>query len=390
MSSQIIPNRIMEGASAPLAIYIHWPYCARICPYCDFNVYKRKEDTALLPAILRDLEHWRELTGSRTITSIHFGGGTPSLMSPVQVGAIIDKVADLWTFYAPEIALEANPHEMSAADWRGYRDAGLTRMSLGIQTFHDPALKFLGRDHDGTTAQSALDLALDIFPSVSADIIFGWAGQTPRMLADDLRRALDAGTQHISTYQLTIEDGTAFAKAEGRGQARAVNTDLSADLYDLVRDTLIDAGFEHYEVSNFAKPSHRSRHNLAYWQGLDYVGVGPGAHGRVTQNNKRTATIAHLTPGAYARAVTETGAGIDSREVLSASDWASEYLLMGLRIDEGISLRRYHEILGEDLNEIELNALVEDGLLTRADDNLKATSHGRLLLNAVTERLLLA
>lgn len=389
-------NRIMAEASEPLAVYIHWPYCARICPYCDFNVYKRKEDVVLLPAILRDLEHWRDLTGPRTITSIHFGGGTPSLMTPHQVAAVIDKVADLWTFYDPEIALEANPHEMNAADWRGYRAAGLTRMSLGIQSFHDPALKFLGRDHDGATAQAALDLALDIFPSVSADLIFGWAGQTSDMLSDDLRRVLAAGTQHISTYQLTIEDGTAFAKAETRGQTRAVDTDLSADLYDLVRDTLIEAGFDHYEVSNFAKPSHRSKHNLAYWQGLDYVGVGPGAHGRVTekdnatQTQTRSATIAHLTPGAYSRAVTETGSGIDSREILTGEGWSSEYLLMGLRIEEGVSLARYRELSGSGLNISELEALIEDGLLDKDGDRLSASSTGRVVLNAVTERLLLS
>lgn len=384
-----MPNRIMAEASEPLAVYIHWPYCARICPYCDFNVYKRKEDTVLLPAILRDLEHWRDLTGPRTITSIHFGGGTPSLMTPHQVGAVINKIAELWTFYAPEIALEANPHEMNETDWRGYRAAGLTRMSLGIQSFHDPALKFLGRDHDGATAQAALDLALDVFPSVSADLIFGWVGQSATMLSDDLHRVLAAGTQHISTYQLTIEDGTAFAKAETRGQTRAVDTDLSADLYDLVRDTLIGAGFDHYEVSNFAKASHRSKHNLAYWQGLDYVGVGPGAHGRFTRNTTRSATIAHLRPGAYSRAVTETGVGIDSRETLSPSEWASEYLLMGLRIEDGISLSRYREISGQDLNQTELNALIGDGLLNREGDQLRATTQGRVLLNAVTERLLL-
>ncbi len=380
----------MPQINDPLAVYIHWPYCARICPYCDFNVYKRKADDALLPAILSDLKHWRELTGPRTISSIHFGGGTPSLMTPAQVSQVIDIVAELWTFYAPEIALEANPHEMNAEDWRGYRAAGLTRLSLGLQSFHDPALKFLGRDHDGTTAQAALDMALDIFPSVSTDLIFGWAGQTLDMLSDDLTRILDAGTQHISTYQLTIEDGTAFAKAEDRGQSRAVDADQSADLYDHVCAILKAAGFEHYEVSNFAKPSHRSKHNLAYWQGIDYVGVGPGAHGRVTLGNKRQATIAHLTPGGYTRAVTETGSGIDSCDTLTGADWATEYLLMGLRIDEGISLTRYRNLSGKDLDRDELNALIGDGLLRRVDDRLCATSNGRLLLNAVTERLLLA
>ena len=373
-----------------LAVYVHWPYCARICPYCDFNVYKRREDDILLPAILADLKHWRELSGPREVTSIHFGGGTPSLMTPAQVGAVIEAVDSLWGTDDIEIALEANPHEMNAADWRGYRAAGLNRMSLGVQSFNDEALSFLGRDHDGNTAKAALDLALNIFPSVSADLIFGWAGQTETELSSDLDVLLKAGVPHISTYQLTIEDGTAFAKAEGRGQARAVSSDLSADLYDQVRGTLDASAYEHYEVSNFAKPDHRSRHNLAYWQGLDYVGVGPGAHGRITVKGKRRATIAHLTPGAYTRAVTQTTSGIDNIENLSGQAWATEYLLMGLRIDKGISLNRYKGLGGTPLNPSELSHLIQDGLLSREGDILRATADGRLVLNAVTERLLLS
>ncbi len=373
-----------------LAVYIHWPYCARICPYCDFNVYKRREDEVLLPAILADLKHWREMSGPREVTSIHFGGGTPSLMKPQQVGAVIEAVNALWGTGDIEIALEANPHEMNEADWRGYRAAGLNRMSLGVQSFHDEALSFLGRDHDAATARDALGLAMEIFPSVSADLIFGWAGQSERDLTTDLSTLLNAGVPHISTYQLTIEDGTAFAKAEGRGQTRAVESDFSADLYDNVRETLGASRYEHYEVSNFAKPGHRSRHNLAYWQGLDYVGVGPGAHGRITKDGTRHATIAHLTPGAYARAVTQTAPGIDSLEPLSGPDWATEYLLMGLRIEDGISVSRYAELSGAELKLSELTHLIHDGLLLRQGDKLKATADGRLVLNAVTERLLLS
>jgi len=373
-----------------LAVYIHWPYCARICPYCDFNVYKRREDDVLLPAILTDLAHWREMSGPREVTSIHFGGGTPSLMTSAQVGAVIDEVTTLWGLGDIEIALEANPHEMNAKDWRGYRAAGLNRLSLGVQSFHDEALKFLGRDHDGKTARTALDLALEIFPSVSADLIFGWTGQTHADLSADLLTLLNSGVPHISTYQLTIEDGTAFAKAESRGQIRAVNSDLSADLYDQVRDTLTASDFNHYEVSNFAKPGHCSRHNLAYWQGLDYVGVGPGAHGRITHDGIRQATIAHKAPGAYAKAVNHTESGIDSLETLSGPDWAAEYLLMGLRIEDGISLKRYAELAGSNLASAEITHLIQDGLLLRKDDTLSATAEGQLVLNAVSERLLLS
>ena len=372
-----------------LAVYIHWPYCARICPYCDFNVYKRRDDAALLPAILKDLAHWRELSGRREISSIHFGGGTPSLMTPAQVEAAIEQVDKLWGLEDIEIALEANPHEMNETDWRGYKVAGLTRLSLGVQSFNDAALKLLGRDHDGETARAALDLAMEIFPSVSADLIFGWAGQTGVQLDADLGSLLLAGVPHLSVYQLTIEAGTAFAKAEDRGQSRAVSTDISADFYDAVRGRLGAAGFKHYEVSNFAKPGHRSRHNLAYWRGTDYVGVGPGAHGRITSGGARTATIAHLSPRAYSESVAQNQTGIDSRETLSREDWAAEYLLMGLRIEEGISLARYKELSGRGLNEVELDHLTREGLLLRESDRLIASAQGRIVLNTVTEKLLL-
>ena len=310
-------------------------------------------------------------------------------MRPAQIGAIIEQVNSLWGLGDIEIALEANPHEMNALDWRGYSEVGLNRMSLGAQSFHDEALKFLGRDHDVAAARAALDLAMEIFPSVSADLIFGWAGQTNEMLDSDLQTLLAAQVPHISTYQLTIEEGTAFAKAEGRGQSRAVDSDLSADFYDHVRQTLGASGFDHYEVSNFAQRGHRSKHNLAYWRGLDYAGVGPGAHGRMTKDGRRQATIAHLRPSAYTRAVTEGGSGIDRLETLSGADWAAEYLLMGLRIDEGISKSRYADLAGEPLVGGTLNTLIRDGFLIEERDKLKATTEGRLVLNAVTEALLL-
>ncbi len=373
-----------------LAIYIHWPYCARICPYCDFNVYKRRKDDGLLPAILKDLTFWRDLSGPREISSIHFGGGTPSLMTPTQIGAVIEQVNHLWGMGDIERALEANPHEMNAQAWHGYRAAGLTRLSLGVQSFNDVALKFLGRDHDGKTAREALNLAMEIFPSVSADLIFGWAGQTPEQLKTDLENLLAAGVPHLSTYQLTVEEGTAFAKAEERGQNRAVSADISADFYDAIRLRLGVAGFDHYEVSNFAKPSHRSQHNLAYWRGTDYVGVGPGAHGRITRGGKRAATIAHLAPRTYAQSVLRTGTGINSLETLSQQDWAAEYLLMGLRIEEGVSVARYAELSRQALPAVELAHFLKDGLLLREGDTLKSSAEGRLVLNRIIEKLLLA
>ena len=375
----------------PLAVYIHWPYCARICPYCDFNVYKQKADAGLTPSILSDLNGWRAWSGPREVSSIHFGGGTPSLMSAEDISKAIFQIKNLWGFKENcEIAIEANPHDADEDKWRAYHAAGINRLSLGVQSFHDPALKLLGRDHDAAQAKAALRLAVDIFPSVSLDIIFGWTGQTEDLLQTDLDIALGSGVQHISAYQLTIEEGTAFAKAEARGDVKAVDSDKSADFYDLVRERLVAEGFEHYEVSNFAKPGHRSKHNLAYWQGRDYVGVGPGAHGRLTVDGTRYATIAAMRPQDYKERVKSTGLGITEKEALSPTAWAEEYLLMGLRIEEGISLSRFENISGHALPQDIINQLSQDGFLLHQGDRLKATSEGRLVLNAVTEKLLVS
>ena len=374
-----------------LAIYIHWPYCARICPYCDFNVYKQKVDAGLTPSILSDLTGWREWSGPREVSSIHFGGGTPSLMSAEDITNIISKVRALWGLSETcEIAIEANPHDADADKWKAYRAAGINRLSLGVQSFHDPALKLLGRDHNADEARAALDLAVDIFPSVSLDIIFGWTGQTEDLLKADLDIALKSGAQHISTYQLTIEEGTAFAKAEARGDIKAVDSDKSADFYDLVRERLITDGFHHYEVSNFAKPNHRSQHNLAYWQGRDYVGVGPGAHGRLTLEGTRYATVAEIRPQDYQDKVAATGLGLAEKDALTPTAWAEEYLLMGLRIEEGISLVRFKELAGWNLSSDVVKELSMDGLIEQQGDTLRAKSTGRLLLNSVIEKLLLA
>lgn len=373
-----------------LAIYIHWPYCARICPYCDFNVYKQRENVELITSIQSDLKEWRDWSGPRQVSSIHFGGGTPSLMTAEEIKSAIQSVSELWGLGDDvEIAIEANPHDADAAKWTAYRAAGINRLSLGVQTFHDPALKLLGRDHHAAQARAALKLAVETFPSVSLDIIFGWAGQTEALLNADLDVAVNSGAQHISTYQLTIEDGTAFARAEARGDIKAVNSDKSADFYDLVRARLMADGFEHYEVSNFARTGHHSQHNLAYWKGRDYVGVGPGAHGRLTVEGTRYATIAEMRPQDYQDKVAATGLGLAEKEPLSPTAWAEEYLLMGLRIEDGISLARFEEIAGEGFPVSIMRQLATDGLLHYQEDSLKATNKGRLLLNSVTEKLLL-
>ena len=372
-----------------LAVYIHWPYCARICPYCDFNVYKQKRDDGLLGAILTDLKSWRMHSGPREIISIHFGGGTPSLMSAYDVNAVIKAVDDLWGVGSDvELAIEANPGDADTARWQGYRAAGINRLSLGVQSFDDEVLKRLGRDHDGAVGQTALNLGMSIFPSVSADIIFGHIGQTVTDLKTELTALLRFEPHHISAYQLTIEEGTAFAKAQKRGEARAVDGDASADLYDAACAQLGAAGYDDYEVSNHAKAGHRSKHNLAYWQGHDYAGAGPGAHGRLTLEGVRHATVAAMRPNDYSARVSGTGSGLEVNEPLSPQDHASEYLMMGLRIKDGISLKRYAQYAGDDLESSRISALEHMDLIRREGDRLFATQSGRLVLNTVSSKLL--
>ena len=375
--------------SQPLAVYIHWPYCARICPYCDFNVYKNRADVGLIPAIIADLEGWKKETGPRKISSIHFGGGTPSLLGGAQIRRVIDVISGLWDTDADcEIAMEANPSDAKPSHWESYKEAGINRLSLGVQTFHDKGLKLLGRDHDGEAAQAALAMATDIFDNVSLDLIFGWQGQSIDNLKTDIDIALARSPAHISAYQLTIEQETAFGRAFSRGDDKSVSESLSADMYEWVAETLKSQGFEHYEVSNFARDGFRSRHNMAYWRGQDYLGVGPGAHGRITKEGKRYATLAWAEPENYANNVAHTGIGLNHRDLLTPQNWGDEYVLMGLRISDGISLARYKAITGKTLSTQTISALSDNGYLIRKGDSLLATEEGRLLLNKVTEELL--
>ena len=360
--------------SEPIAIYLHWPWCARICPYCDFNVYKQRQLDGLVPAMLEDLSRQREVTGPREVASVHFGGGTPSLMEAADVAALVGHIRELWDVRdGAEVGLEANPALMDRARIAGFRNAGVNRLSLGVQTFDDAGLAFLGRDHSGEEARDVAELALELIPNTSLDLIFGWAGQGMEVWERDLATALELNPPHISTYQLTIEPGTAFAKSEARGVARGVDAELSADMYECAVQALTGAGFEHYEVSNFAKSGHRSQHNLAYWRGRDYVGVGPGAHGRITTHNGRVATIAPLQPSAY---VEDPSPEIES---LSGNDVAVEAVLMGLRTGEGVALSRLPKV--PDVSGLEGLVMIEDGYL-------RATPSGRRVLDALTQEML--
>jgi len=366
-----------------LGVYVHWPYCARICPYCDFNVVrdrgKGEEQEALARAIVRDLTAQRALTGPRRLVSVFFGGGTPSLMDAAFVAAIIDTATELWSPEAGlEVSLEANPTDAEAGRFAGFAAAGVNRLSLGLQSLDDEALRFLGRNHDAAAAGRAAEKAAAIFPRLSLDLIYARPGQTAAAWRRELEAALELGPEHISPYQLTIEAGTAFNRAVGRGALTPTGEDLGAELFDTTQAVLEAHGFDAYEVSNHARgEAARSRHNLVYWRGEDYVGAGPGAHGRLTLEG-RVATTAPKKIGDYI-----DGVGFE-REVLNAREAAEERLLLGLRIDDGVG---FGEVAALGLSPASVRHLVEAGLLADDPQRLRATRAGRLVLDRLTAEL---
>ncbi|MDP3490179.1 MAG: radical SAM family heme chaperone HemW [Phenylobacterium sp.] len=378
---------------APLGVYVHWPYCARICPYCDFNVYRDRgrgdEQAALVAAIVQDLTTQAALTGPRTLVSVFFGGGTPSLMDPAAVAQILETARRLWTPAADlEVSLEANPTDAEASRFSALAQAGVGRLSLGVQALDDAALAFLGRDHDAAAARRALTIAGRTFPRLSLDLIYARPDQTPEAWAAELAEALDHGAEHVSPYQLTIEAGTAFDRAVRRGRISPPGDEVGAALYEITQAVLGAAGFEAYEVSNHARgPGARSRHNLVYWQGLDYVGVGPGAHGRITRGGVRHATEARARPGDYIAAVAESGRGFSELEALTPVVAAEERVLSGLRIWPGVTFAEVAP-LGLSPRQGRVTALVAAGLLKEDNLRLSVTPEGRLLLDHVTRRLL--
>ena len=376
-----------------LGVYVHWPYCARICPYCDFNVYRDRgrtdEQGALVAAIGRDLAAQAELTGERRLVSVFFGGGTPSLMPPEAVAQILRLATSLWPAADDlEVTLEANPTDAEAARFAAFAAAGVNRLSLGVQSLDDAALAFLGRDHDAAAARRALEIAGRLFPRLSLDLIYARPGQTPEAWRAELAEALAYGPEHVSPYQLTIEPGTAFDRAVQRGRFAPPRDDLAADLFDTTQAVLQAAGFEAYEVSNHARgAAARSRHNLVYWQGEDYVGVGPGAHGRIARPSGRLATAAAARPVDYIQAVASHGVGFASQESLSPVEAAEERVLTGLRIAPGVA---FAEIAALALfpDHPRVVELRDQGLIAPDGSRLRATAAGRLVLDHVTRRLL--
>ena len=381
-----------DWQSGGFGLYIHWPFCQAKCPYCDFNshVAANIDQTRWNRAYIHEIQRIGAETQGRVLNSVFFGGGTPSLMRPDLVASILQTVRATW---APsndfEVTLEANPTSVEAGRFAGYRDAGVNRVSIGIQALNDADLKALGRLHSVSEARAAFDLARSTFERVSFDLIYARQFQTLADWRAELSEALSMAADHLSLYQLTIENGTAFGERLAKGRLRGLpNDDDAADMYLATQDICQAAGMPAYEVSNHAVAGAESRHNLIYWRGGDYAGIGPGAHGRLTIGGRRMATDTPLSPNQWLERVEKTGNGENPRQSLSRADQAAEYLMMGLRLSEGISLDRYAEMAGTSLQPCDISTL-QDLLMIEIDaGRLRATATGRPVLNAVIAGLL--
>ncbi len=373
-------------------VYVHWPFCAAKCPYCDFNSHVRTaiDQDGWVDGILTELD-WvaQHQTRRPVVETIFFGGGTPSLMSGQSVGRVLQKIAALWPMANdPEITLEANPASADAARFADYRAAGVNRVSLGVQALNDADLKRLGRLHDVAEAKVALKLAMANFSRVSLDLIYARPDQSDAQWRSELTEALSFGTDHLSLYQLTIEPETPYALLRRNGSLQIPNDDIAAGLYETTQELTEAAGLTAYEISNHARPGQESRHNLIYWRYGDYAGVGPGAHGRVDLGGQRTATAAIKLPERWRDTVSKSGHGFAEQFAVSDSDAAREHLLMNLRLSEGLDLAGYEWRWGTRPDAAKIAALASQGFLRQDGDVLKATPAGRLLLNRVIEELL--
>jgi len=385
-----------EADNRGFGLYIHWPFCLKKCPYCDFNSHVRTDIEQLRwrNALLSELDHVAVLTAGRTLQSVFFGGGTPSLMPAGTVAALLDRIATRWRL-APdiEITLEANPTSVEAERFRSFADAGVNRVSLGIQALDDAALRFLGRAHSADEARHAIGLAAEHFGRYSFDLIYARPGQTLAAWDAELTEALTLAREHLSVYQLTIEPGTAFHTEHARGGFILPDDDTGGALYELTQAKLSNAGLTGYEISNHARPGAESRHNLTYWRYGDYAGIGPGAHGRLTLDGVKCALRQRKAPETWLDSVERDGHGTEEQLALTPAERAEEMLMMGLRLAEGIPLSRFIDELGsgpEDwLDPAGLAAMIEGGFVTLDGARLTATAAGRQRLNAVLGRLVL-
>ena len=371
-------------------LYIHWPFCESKCPYCDFNSYvSATVDNALWEAaLLSELDRHAALTPDRLLNSIFFGGGTPSLMPPKMVGRLIDRARSQWSFANDiEITLEANPSSVEASRFADFRAAGVNRVSMGIQALNDPDLKRLGRLHSVAEARSALAVAKAYFDRVSFDLIYARQDQTLEAWQSELTQAIEMSAGHLSLYQLTVEPGTAFGFRAQAGKLGGLpDEDLSADMFEVTQEVCAQAGLHGYEVSNYSHKSLESKHNMIYWRGGDYIGIGPGAHGRLTLSGTRHATRTALAPQAWLERVAQRNTGTSHQEILAPRDHANELIMMGLRVLDGISRRRIEGIAGAPLNIPD--HLLDLCLLELSDTQLRATRTGRPLLNQLVQALM--
>lgn len=381
---------VEDWQAGGFGLYVHWPFCASKCPYCDFNshVAQAIDERAWLDAYRREIARIAAQTGPRVLNSIFFGGGTPSLMAPEVVAGVIEAATQGWhPANDIEITLEANPGSVERGRFRAYADAGVNRLSMGVQALNDDDLRQLGRLHSVAEARAAFDVARSCFGRASFDLIYARQNQTRAAWAAELREALNMAVDHLSLYQLTIEDGTAFGARAAAGMLRGLpDDDLSADMYLETQDICASAGMPAYEVSNHAAPGAESRHNLVYWRQGDWAGVGPGAHGRLTLNGARFATEAPRAPDAWLRSVAE-GAGELPREIVPRDEQATEYLLMSLRLVEGMDLARHARLSGQPLDRAALNDLSALGLVEIRGERLAVTAAGRPVLNAILRAL---
>ncbi len=371
----------------PLSLYIHWPFCVSKCPYCDFNshVQRRISEENWQSALEKELKRLYGQTEGRPLKTIFFGGGTPSLMHPKTVEHVIQTAQKLWGFTPNiEITLEANPNSVEAERFKAFRQAGINRISVGIQALNDHALKALGRQHNAIEAIQAIEVACHTFDRVSFDLIYGRPGQTLADWQAELNEALQFGTTHLSLYQLTIEPGTAFATLYQRGELVLPHDDVLADMYEFTQITMNNHNMPAYEVSNHALAGHESQHNLTYWRYEDYVGVGPGAHGRLTMNEKKYAMKQKRAPESWYQAV-QQGCGDDEIVELTLFEQSQEVLMMGLRLQEGVSLDRVKHAINLD----KMRVLENSGFLTSVGDKIQCTPQGRACLNAVLKELML-
>lgn len=379
-------------SDAGFGVYVHWPFCAAKCPYCDFNSHVRHkavDQERFAAAFAREIATTAERTGPRTVGSIFLGGGTPSLMKPATVAAILNAIAAHWAV-APdaEITIEANPSSVEAERFRGYRSAGVNRVSLGVQALNDADLRLLGRLHNVNEAFRALEVATTTFDRTSFDLIYARPRQTPDAWRRELEAALARASDHLSLYQLTIEEGTPFHALYRTGKLAVPDEGAAAELYAVTQEVCDRNGRPAYEISNHAAPGAECRHNLLYWRYGEYAGIGPGAHGRLILPDGRHATATTREPEAWLQRVEAWGDGIDADEVLSAEQAGDEMLLMGLRLAEGLDLVRYERIAGRVLDHRRLAALAAEGMVEAfGDRRLRATPAGAMVLDAVVADL---